>query len=156
MRYSKSWTTRNCEFLEKRLQLKFRQAGKRKRVVKDEPLPKALLDTNILVSAIISYGKARELLEKCINGRLSLVISEPILEELTTVMRRPKFKSNEEEVRRITRALLETTEMIAVSSDFNVVKDDPDDNMILNTAFDARADVIVTGDHHLLNLKSFK
>jgi putative PIN family toxin of toxin-antitoxin system len=125
-------------------------------VAKDEPILRVLLDTNILVSAIISSGNARELFKKGIDGRFTLVISEPILEELTTVMRRPKFKTTEEEVGRTTMALLQTAEIVAVASNLNIIKEDPDDNKILNAAFDGGADVIVTGDHHLLELKVYK
>lgn len=91
-----------------------------------------------------------------IAKRFSLVISEPILKELTTVMRRPKFKTTEEEVSRTILALLQTAEVVVVASDFNIVKGDPDDNKILNTAFDGQADIIVTGDSHLLDLRVFK
>lgn len=41
-------------------------------------------------------------------------------------------------------------------SNFKVVKDNPDDDMILNTACDGRADVVVTGDKILLDLKNFR
>ena len=133
------------------------QVGKRKVVVaKDEHVLRVVLDTNILVSAIVSHGQARALFGKGIDGRFSLVISEPILEELTTVMRRPKFKTTEEEVARTTVALLQTAEIIVVASDFSIIKEDPNDNKILNAAFDGHADFIVTGDRHLLDLKVFK
>ena len=39
---------------------------------------------------------------------------------------------------------------------FKVVSEDPDDNIVLNTAYTGRAAYIVTGDKHLLVLKKFK
>jgi len=43
-----------------------------------------------------------------------------------------------------------------VKSNFKVVKEDPDDDVIINTAYDGHADYIVSGDNHLLRIKKFK
>jgi putative PIN family toxin of toxin-antitoxin system len=53
------------------------------------------LDTNVLVSAVISDGKSRELLRKGIAKQFFIVISVLILKELVSVLRRPKFKTSE-------------------------------------------------------------
>ncbi len=58
-------------------------------------------DTNVLVSAIISDDKPRELLRKGITKQFSIVTSELILKELAMVLRRPKFKTSQDEVHRI-------------------------------------------------------
>ena len=46
--------------------------------------------------------------------------------------------------------------MIKVRSKFKAVKEDPADNAILNTAYDGKCEFVVSGDHHLLELKKFK
>jgi len=84
------------------------------------------------------------------------VISEFILKETETVLRRPKFKSGEDEIQRVVLAVMQSGDMVRVESDFRVIENDPADNMILNTAYDGRADFIVTGDKALLRLKKFK
>ncbi len=117
---------------------------------------RVVLDTNVLVSAIISDGKPRELLKKGIANQFIIVTSDLILQELATVLRRPKFKTNEKEIRRTTLALIRSAHVIKVKSKFAAVKKDPKDDKIINTAYDGNADVIVTGDSHLLNLKSFR
>jgi uncharacterized protein len=43
-----------------------------------------------------------------------------------------------------------------VKSKFKVVKEDPDDDAILQAAYDSKADYIISGDKHLLALKQFK
>lgn len=43
-----------------------------------------------------------------------------------------------------------------VKSRFRVVSQDPSDNVILRTAYDGKADCIVSGDEHLLSLREFK
>ena len=46
--------------------------------------------------------------------------------------------------------------MVNVKTELRVVKDDPKDDMVIETAYDGHADFIVTGDRHLLKLKSFR
>jgi len=117
---------------------------------------RAVLDTNVLISAIISDGKPRELLKKGTANQFSIVTSNLILKELITVLRRPKFKTPEDEIQKIIIALLRSSEVIKVKSKFTEVKEDPKDDMIINTAYDGRADVIVSEDSHLLELKNFR
>jgi putative PIN family toxin of toxin-antitoxin system len=116
---------------------------------------RVVLDTNVLVSAVISDGKPRELLRKGIAKEFSMVTSDRILKELVTVLHRPKFKTSKDESHRIVLALIRSSEVVNVKSKFEAVKVDPKDDMIVNTAYDGRADIIVTGDKHLLELENF-
>jgi|WetSurMetagenome_2_1015567.scaffolds.fasta_scaffold100394_3 uncharacterized protein len=116
---------------------------------------RVVLDTNILVSAIISDGKSRELLRKGIANQFCIITSDLILRELVNVLNRPKFKTNEDEINRILRALIRSAEIVSVQSKLEVVKQDPKDNIIIETAYDGTADMIVSGDGHLLALKAF-
>ena len=117
---------------------------------------RVVLDTNVLVSATISNGKSRELLRKGIENQFSIITSDLILNELETALRRPKFKTSKDEIDRIILALTLSSEVIDVKSKFQAVKEDRKDDMIINTAFDGRVDIIVTGDRHLLELENFK
>jgi len=117
---------------------------------------RAVLDTNVLVSAIISDGKPRELLRKAISKEFCLVTSDQILRELGTVLRRPKFKTDEDEIHRIILVLIQSAEIVEVVSKLHQVEVDPKDNMVVETAYDGKADLIVSGDSHLLSLKSFR
>lgn len=122
----------------------------------DDRMFRVVLDTNIFVSALISDGKPRKLLKMGISNEFSIVASEPLLKELVTVFRRPKFETSEDEIREIVLALIRTCEIVAVKSRFDVVREDKKDNMIVNTAVDGKADVVVSGDKHLLELKNFR
>lgn len=117
---------------------------------------RVVLDTNVLVSAIISEGKSRELLRMGIAKQFSIVTSDLILKELVVVLRRPKFKTSQDEVQRVIVALMRTAEVVNVTSKFKAVKEDPKDDMVVETAYDGNADMIVTGDSHLLALNNFK
>ncbi len=119
-------------------------------------MPRVVLDTNVLVSAIICDGKSRELLKRGIENQFSIVTSDPILRELARVLRRPKFKTSLGEARRITLALMRSAEIVDLESKLRVVKDDPKDDMVIETAVDGHADIVVSGDSHLLELESFR
>jgi len=116
---------------------------------------RVVLVTNVLVSAIISDGKPRELLRKGILKEFCIVTSDVILRELGSVLQRPKFKTDEDEIHRIIIALMQAAEVVEVVSKFKLVEEDPKDDIVVQTAFDGRADFIVSGDSHLLALKSF-
>ena len=51
---------------------------------------------------------------------------------------------------------MQTAEVVEVVSKFSLVEEDPKDDMVIETAYDGRADFIVSGDRHLLALKNFK
>jgi putative PIN family toxin of toxin-antitoxin system len=115
-----------------------------------------VLDTNVLVSAVISDGKSRDLLKKGIANQFLIVTSDLILNEFTSVMRRPKFTVSENELQRTIFALKRTAEVVTVKTKLAIVKDDPKDDMIIETAIDGCADIIVTGDNHLLAVNTFR
>ncbi len=119
-------------------------------------LLRVVLDTNVIVSALIAEGKPRELLNRGIEGRFQIVMSEFILKELVAVLRQPRFKTSEDEIHTIVLALMQSSEVVEVTSNFKVVKNNPDDDMILNAAYDGRANIITTGDKLLLGLKNFR
>jgi hypothetical protein len=79
-----------------------------------------------------------------------------ILKELVSVLNRPKFKATREEINRIISALMKSAEIVVVKSKLEAVKQDPKDNIIIETAYDGKADIIVSGDKHLLALKKFE
>ena len=79
-----------------------------------------------------------------------------MLKELTRVLRRPKFKTSPSQIRRITLALINSAEVVDVKSQLKVVEEDSKDNMVIETAYDGHADIIVTGDRHLLELENYE
>lgn len=119
-------------------------------------------DTNVLVSAFIAkHGHPAKLLELALTLEdTELVLSKPILEELEQVLRRDEVRSRfsytEQDIRRISNALERSARIVVVKSRFSVVKNDPKDDGVLNTAYDGKADYIVSGDQHLLKLREFR
>jgi len=117
---------------------------------------RVVLDTNVLVSSIICDGNPRKLLMKGVKRVYDIIVSQEILDELQDVLSRPQFKMTKKEIDKVIKNLIASSIMITVESNFTVVKNDPDDDNIINTAYDSNAKYIVSGDKHLLNLKKFK
>lgn len=118
-------------------------------------MQKLVLDTNVWVSAIIADGQPRRLLRKAIAGEFTVATSPELLRELSGVLRRPKFRMSESDVQLAITAVTELCQVVLTVANVHVVKEDPDDDMVLNAALDARAELIVSGDKHLLALKNY-
>jgi putative PIN family toxin of toxin-antitoxin system len=117
---------------------------------------RVVLDTNVLISAILFGGKPRQILEKAIRGEIRLSISEPILEELSGVLRRSKFDYSPEMIQFILTELTGIADFVNPSEAIDIVLEDPDDNRILECAVEAEANYIITGDFHLLKLSRYR
>jgi hypothetical protein len=63
---------------------------------------------------------------------------------------------SQDEIRRIIIDIMQISEIVVSESKFEVIEEDPDDDIVLNVAYDSRADYIVSGDKHLLKLREFK
>jgi putative PIN family toxin of toxin-antitoxin system len=118
----------------------------------------AVFDVNVLVSSLIMKGKPRELWLRARANEFTLLLSSQIVSEFVTVISRRKFAKyvKTHDVKVFLQALHQTAKFTQIKSSFKVVKADPADNNILRTAFDGKADCIVSGDNHLLSLKTFR
>ncbi len=118
---------------------------------------KVVLDTNVLVSALIKAGKPRDLFNKLSKDN-QIVLSRAILEEFLDVIEDSRIAkyTSEQDVTIFLNALGNATRMVQVKSRFKAVGEDPDDDIIVRAAYDGKADYIVSGDRHLLALKEFK
>jgi len=115
-----------------------------------------VLDTNVLISAILFGGKPRVVLEKVRKGAVHCFLSPAILDELRDVLMRPKFGFSEDAVFQVIEELHLICDIVFPNTTLSVVHEDPDDNRILECAMEAQADIIVSGDPHLLSLKKFR
>lgn len=122
---------------------------------------RAVLDTNIIVSGTISSsGAPFETLEAWRNRKFMLVISRPILQEVERVFAYPKIKRSYGLEAKSIKAALTALRKYSVTTPgklkVNNVENDPSDNMFLGCAKEGEADFIVSGDAHLLELRSFE
>ena len=117
---------------------------------------KVVLDTNVLISAIVFGGKPRDVFNRIIKGQIRLAISKDILDEMEGVLSGKKFQYPEQVIRSIRNALEDFAEFVTPQKAVKKIKDDPDDNRILECALESGAQLIISGDHHLLELKQYR
>jgi putative PIN family toxin of toxin-antitoxin system len=115
-----------------------------------------VLDTNVLISAILFGGKPRDLLQLIIQGQIDAFISPALEKEFRDVLSRPKFKLTTEECFLIYKEIETLMVIVFPKTSVKVIRSDPDDNAVLECALEAGVDYIVTGDPHLLDLAEFK
>jgi putative PIN family toxin of toxin-antitoxin system len=118
---------------------------------------KVVLDTNVLISALIKAGKPRELFFRLAEEK-ALILSKNILDEFLEIAEDPRIAKyvNEKEATAFLNSLRDAAKVVTVKSKFKAVKEDPDDDVILRTAYDGKADYIVSGDAHLITLGEFR
>jgi len=115
-----------------------------------------VLDINVIISALLFGGNPRRILERVILAEAELILSEPILEELTGVLQRPKFRFPPGAIQAILAELTSVCYLVRPATSVSQIREDPADNRILECAVEGRADYIVSGDGHLLDLKQYK
>ena len=108
-----------------------------------------VLDTNVVISALLFGGLPRVLVELALEGVIELATSPALEEELARVLRR-KFPHHHEAIRETVTALHELAFSVTPRERLSLIRDDPDDNRVLECAVSAHADTIVSGDRHLL------
>ena len=118
---------------------------------------RVVIDTNVLISATFWTGKPKQLLNKVRRGEITFLASESLLNELREVLIREDkpFKLSPEEAQRIVETIRGLAEMVETWSEVNECRDEKD-NKVLECAVDGGAMYIISGDPHLLELKSFK
>jgi putative PIN family toxin of toxin-antitoxin system len=115
---------------------------------------KLLLDTNVLVAALVARGTCSDLLEHCVRHHV-LISSPPLLDELRDVLIR-KFHQRAADVRATVRLFEETFTLVTPVPLEAPVCRDTDDDVVLATARAGECAAIVTGDQDLLILGPFQ
>jgi len=117
---------------------------------------RVVLDTNVLISALhFPDGTLSGLWEPLYDERFRLILSPAIVIELTEKLR-GKFGWEEVELQRLLRTLVRKAEIVRPTVVPEAVPGDTDDNEIVACAVDGKADVIVSGDRHLLKLREYQ
>ncbi|MDD3792754.1 MAG: putative toxin-antitoxin system toxin component, PIN family [Candidatus Bathyarchaeota archaeon] len=118
-------------------------------------MARIVVDTNVLVSALIKKGKPLSLVQRLLEKH-TVVLSSQMLAELADVLSRDKFTITNAQIDLFISLLLRKSTVTSVSGNLNVISEDPDDNIVLLTAINGKADYIVSGDKHLLSLRKFE
>jgi putative PIN family toxin of toxin-antitoxin system len=117
---------------------------------------KIVIDTNIFISSFFWGGTPRKIIERIIEGKDKLFICKEILQEVASVMARPKFNVSNEYIVRFIHSIEEIADYIILTGIVEQICRDSEDDKILECALLANVDYIITGDADLLILKEFQ
>jgi len=118
-------------------------------------LVRKVLNHHILISATLwDDSAAQKFLFKCISENIQIFSSKEIIEEYKGILARD-FNYNQQEIENILEKILQIITLANPRNKVNVVKEDPDDNKIIECAIESEAEHIVSYDKHLLKLKEY-
>ena len=112
-----------------------------------------LIDTNVLVSAVLFSGVPGQVVEAARHGRISGVVSLHILAEMRDVLTGPRFGFDQAAADLLAEEIAEFCEVVPLQRASGAWSDDPDDDPVVAAAILGRVQAVVTGDAHLLGLR---
>lgn len=117
---------------------------------------RAVIDTNIIISAAI--GKSVTFLaiyNAFVDGSFTPILSPVLQKEILNSIKKPRLRRyfRTEEMKRF-KELIKSDAILVIPTKKLALCRDPKDNILLETALEAKADFIVTSDKDLLVLKS--
>lgn len=119
-----------------------------------------VLDTNIVASGLLWNGTPAQLIEAAQADEIEVFTSRALLAELTRILRRAKFAkaiaASGLSLDDLVLGYAELAQFVHPAPIIPVVLRDPDDDRVLACALAAQADLIVSGDADLLNLKAYQ
>lgn len=117
---------------------------------------KVVLDTNIIVSAFGWGGKPADIMRLITGGEILNFTSVEMLTELKKVVGYSRLSFSETLQAEIIEIMFNASSIVERHESVNIIDDDTEDNKILECAISAGAEFVVSGDKHLLTLKSFE
>ena len=124
---------------------------------KKKGVTRVVLDTNVLVSALLFKGKVSRFVALWQQGRLAPLLSKETFGELRKVLTYAKFALDQEEIRAILEdAVLPFFEILDPVEPIEGVYADPDDDSFIACAVSGGAEFVVTGDAQLVGLRRYK
>ena len=118
---------------------------------------RVVLDTNVLVSALLFTGALSELVSLWQRGMITILLSREILDEYLRVLAYPKFHLSEGEIKDlIGTELLPFAVVVKPRTRVHVIKQDPSDNKFLDCALAGKAEVVISGDKDLLAIGRYR
>ena len=117
---------------------------------------RVVFDTNIWVSALVFRGRVLGLLDRLILDEFKVVISPDLLAETLRVLGGRKFKIPPEVLTTRDQEIRELCLMVYPTRRIQAIQADPSDDRVLECAVAAKAEIIISGDAHLLSLGEYQ
>ncbi len=119
-------------------------------------ITKTVFDTNVLISATLwENSVAQKFLFKCIKENVQIFSSQKIIEEYKEILARD-FDYKEQEIGEILEKVLQFLTLVTPNRKIDIIKEDIDDNKIVECAVESKAEHIISYDKHLLKLKEYQ
>ncbi|MHB8069766.1 MAG: putative toxin-antitoxin system toxin component, PIN family [Desulfobaccales bacterium] len=119
-------------------------------------MPKVVLDTNVIISGFTFVGgKPAAILDLVVSGAITNFVSAHIIDETRNILIR-KFSWKERKADNACLWLKAFSQVVNPKSRISIIHQDDPDNRILECALEARADFVITGDRHLLNVQIYQ
>ena len=117
---------------------------------------KIVLDTNIIISGFGWKGLLNKILKSILDNNIfTLVISYKQINELERVLNYQKLQFTKYQKINLVQIIMQKSIIVETFDKLKIIKQDPDDNIILESALVSGSSYIITGDNHLLRLKQF-
>ncbi len=116
---------------------------------------KAVVDTNVFVSALLGSRTNISLYEAFRRRRFTLILSPELLAEMIEVLNRPEFRIPSYRIVQLVELIGHQAEIVTPTVRISDCRD-PKDNMVLECASAGGADYIVTGDKDLLSMNPYR
>jgi uncharacterized protein len=121
---------------------------------------RAVADTNVVISGLLWNGPSRAVLDRARSGAVDLFTSADLLAELEDVLSRKKFSRRlqlaEISAHELMQGYAALARIVRPAPIEPIVLADPDDDAVLACALAARAELVISGDEHLLALGQFR
>jgi len=118
---------------------------------------KVVIDTNVIISAILFGGIPGELISLWKSSRIKPLASKEIIDEYIKVFAYPKFELSEVEINYILYfEILPYFNIVETKLGRVIVKKDPSDDKFIHCAKAGEARLIISGDRHLLALRKYQ
>lgn len=115
---------------------------------------RVVLDTNTVISAFVFGGNPEEVYLSGVRGEITLITSPAVMREIGDVLQR-KMGWDDTHTEQALKQIARVFEIVRPKKSLAIVDDEPD-NRILEAAIAGKAQFIISGDRHLLDLKDFK
>ncbi|MDI6884504.1 MAG: putative toxin-antitoxin system toxin component, PIN family [Hadesarchaea archaeon] len=112
-----------------------------------------VLDTNLFIAAYFNRrSSSAKIIDLCLRRKHELIFSRRLRREAEAILR--NVRASGEFMERI-RKLFANAIKVKPTQKVFVVREDPEDNKLLECALEGEADYLVTSDRHLLKLGEF-
>lgn len=115
-------------------------------------MKRIVLDTNIIISAFFWNGHPRTIYDLIRERKIIMLVSSNMESELIRVLGYSRFRLTPKEILPFIKNLRNNAEYVKTISKISVITADHTDNIFLDCAVDGKADCIVSGDRHMLDL----